>query len=186
MTNFAWILWCKLTASCFSDAGDMLTYFIQSSLPLPFSYWCTVSTLSLRFCVWYNIVTSLLSIPENPRERFFVWSLWYFNIELNKSLVASWFHVLIIEQCILTNFVIHPRFLSSNKSITRIGHWADYLPYIRLPCASSSASEATLYLSTHSSVIGQRCYHTLNNLTRVSELTSHWTAPIYGSCVSLP
>jgi len=64
----------------FSDAGDTLTYLIQSSLPLPFLYWCTVSTLSLRFCVWYNIVASLHSIPENPREWFFVWSLQYFNM----------------------------------------------------------------------------------------------------------
>jgi len=82
----------------FLDAGDMLTYLILSSLPLPFSYWCTVSTLLLRFSIWYNIVTSLLSITENPREWFFIWSLQYFNIELNKCFALSWFYVLVVKQ----------------------------------------------------------------------------------------
>jgi len=72
----------------FSDAGDMLTSLIQSSLPLPLSHWCIVSTLSSGICIWYNIVASLVSINENPREQFFVCSCWYFNIVLKKRFAS--------------------------------------------------------------------------------------------------
>ena len=82
----------------FLDAGDMITSLIQSSLPLPLSHWCIVSTLLSGTRVRYNIVASLVSINENPREWFFVCSCQYFNIGLNKSFALSWFFVLVIKQ----------------------------------------------------------------------------------------
>jgi len=53
----------------FLGAGDMFTYIIQSSLPLPFLYWRFVPTLLLRLRIWYNIVATLFLITEIPENN---------------------------------------------------------------------------------------------------------------------
>jgi len=48
----------------------------------------------------YDIISSHPFFKtENPQRTILLFALWqYFNIELNKSLAQSWFHVLIIKQ----------------------------------------------------------------------------------------
>ncbi len=74
---------CKLTASCFWMLVIMLTYIIQSSLPLPFLYWCFVLTLLPRLCIRYNIVTPLFQDWKPPENDISVCSLAVFQHHLN-------------------------------------------------------------------------------------------------------
>ena len=88
---------CKLTASCFWNGSDMLTYLIQSSLPLPFfilmfcADFIAKPSHTIKYCC--NPLFNYWKPPENNSS---ICSLWYFNTVLLGGLQIH----LIVDFCI--------------------------------------------------------------------------------------